>query len=64
MTSWRARWQAFRFPIDPEKQALLRARWESLPNELRTPHQLAARHHTHCVFTTGASYCSIRCTHC
>ncbi len=22
MTSWRARWKAFRFPIDPEKQAL------------------------------------------
>jgi hypothetical protein len=64
MTSWRARWQAFRFPIDPEKQALLRARWESLPNELRTPHQLAGRHLTHCGFTTGASYCSFRCTHC
>ena len=64
MTSWRARWKAFRFPIDPEKQALLRARWESLPNELRTPNQLAGRHLTHCGFTTGASYCSFRCTHC
>jgi hypothetical protein len=64
MTSWRARWKAFRFPIDPEKQALLRARWESLPNELRTPHQLAGRHLTHCGFTSGASYCSFRCTHC
>jgi hypothetical protein len=61
---WRARWNAFRFPIDPEKQALLRARWESLPNELRTPNQLAGRHLTHCGFTTGASYCSFRCTHC
>ncbi|MEO5718593.1 MAG: hypothetical protein ABIR29_08485 [Chthoniobacterales bacterium] len=61
---WRARWSAFRFPIDPEKQALLRQRWESLPNELRTPNQLAGRHLTHCGFTTGASYCSFRCTHC
>ena len=61
---WRARWNAFRFPINPEKQALLRARWESLPNELRTPNQLAGRHLTHCGFTTGASYCSFRCTHC
>ena len=62
--SWGARWNAFRFPIDAEKQALLRARWESLPNELRTPNQLAGRHLTHCGFTTAASYCSFRCTHC
>ena len=61
---WRARWNAFRFPINEEKQALLRARWDSLPNELRTPNQLAGRHLTHCGFTTGASYCSFRCTHC
>lgn len=61
---WRARWNAFRCPINPEKQALLRARWRSLPNELRTPNQLAGRHLTHCGFTTGASYCSFRCTHC
>jgi hypothetical protein len=61
---WRTRWNAFRHPIDPEKQALLRARWESLPNELRTPNQLAGRHLTHCGFITGASYCSFRCTHC
>ncbi|MEO8439321.1 MAG: hypothetical protein ABI540_03765 [Spartobacteria bacterium] len=62
--SWRARWHAFRHPIDPEKEALLRVRWESLPNELRTPNQLAGRHLTHCGFITGASYCSFRCTHC
>lgn len=61
---WRARWNAFRFPIDQEKQSLLRIRWKSLPNELRTLHQLAGRHLTHCGFTTGASYCSFRCTHC
>jgi hypothetical protein len=61
---WRARWSAFCSPIDREKQALLRERWDSLPNELRTPNQLAGRHLTHCGFTTGASYCSFRCTHC
>ncbi len=61
---WRARWNAFRFPMNPEKQALLRARWDSLPDALRTPNQLAGRHLTHCGFTTGASYCSFRCTHC
>ena len=61
---WGERWHAFRYPIDPEKQTLLRARWESLPNELRTPHQLAGRHLTHCGFITGASFCSFRCTHC
>ena len=61
---WRARWNAFRSPIDGEKQALLRERWNSLPNELRTPNQLAGRHLTHCGFTTGASYCSFHCTHC
>jgi hypothetical protein len=61
---WRARWNAFRFPINGEKQALLRERWNSLPSELRTPKQLAGRHLTHCGFTTGASYCSFHCTHC
>ena len=61
---WRARWNAFRFPINGEKQALLRERWNSLPSELRTPNQLAGRHLTHCGFTTGASYCSFHCTHC
>lgn len=63
-SSLRSRWAAFRYPIDPEKQALLRARWDSLPNELKTSNQLAGRHLTHCGFTTGASYCSFRCTHC
>ncbi|MBA2586726.1 MAG: hypothetical protein H0U99_09615 [Chthoniobacterales bacterium] len=61
---WRARWQAFVHPVDEEKQALLRARWDSLPDELRTPNQLSGRHLTHCGFTTGASYCSFHCTHC
>ena len=61
---WRARWQAFVRPVDGEKQALLRARWDSLPEELRTPNQVSGRHLTHCGFTTGASYCSFHCTHC
>ena len=61
---WRERWKAFCHPIDCEKQALLRARWNSLPNELRTPNQLAGRHLTHCGFISGASYCSFHCTHC
>lgn len=61
---WRRRWQAFWRPIDKEKRRLLRARWNSLPQELRTPNQLGGRHLTHCGFTTGASYCSFRCTHC
>jgi hypothetical protein len=61
---WRARWNAFRAPINPEKQNLLRERWESFPSELQTPNQISGRHLTHCGFTTGASYCSFHCTHC
>lgn len=61
---WRARWQAFRHPISGEKAQLLRARWNSLPTELKTPNQISGRHLTHCGFTTGASYCSFHCTHC
>ncbi|MBA3833337.1 MAG: radical SAM protein [Chthoniobacterales bacterium] len=61
---WRRRWQSFRHPINPEKQRLLRARWDSLPAELQTPNQISGRHLTHCGFTTGASYCSFHCTHC
>ena len=61
---WRARWGAFFHPIDPEKAALRRARWESLPPELQTGNQVSGKHLTHCGFITGASYCSFRCTHC
>jgi hypothetical protein len=61
---WRTRWQAFRHPIAGEKTELLRARWASLPPEIRTPNQISGRHLTHCGFTTGASYCSFHCTHC
>lgn len=51
-------------PLDPEKRAALAERWASLPNSLRTPSQVSGRQFTHCGFTTGASYCSFRCTHC
>src|SRR5688572_10898760 len=61
---WRARWNAFRHPIDPEKQKILNARWQSLPAELQTANQISGRHLTHCGFTLGASYCSFHCTHC
>ncbi|MEP6956130.1 MAG: radical SAM protein, partial [Chthoniobacterales bacterium] len=61
---WRSRWQAFLQPVNAEKQALLRARWASLPADLQTPTQVSGRHLTHCGFTTGASYCSFHCTHC
>lgn len=61
---WPARWSAFKRPVDPEKSALLRERWDSLPGELKTDGQISGRHLTHCGFTTGASYCSFHCTHC
>lgn len=61
---WCARRQAFIHPVNREKESLLRVRWASLPNELRTANQVSGRHLTHCGFTTGASYCSFHCTHC
>ncbi|MEA3210551.1 MAG: hypothetical protein QOE70_3608 [Chthoniobacter sp.] len=63
-SKWRARWQAFRRPIDPEKASVLASRWAELPAELRTDNQISGRHLTHCGFTLGASYCSFHCTHC
>jgi hypothetical protein len=61
---WQKRWQAFLHPINGEKGDILRERWNSLPDELRTPNQISGRHLTHCGFILGASYCSFRCTHC
>jgi len=58
------RLRAFLAPLNAEKRRILRARWESLPEELQTPHQISGRQFTHCGFTTGASYCSFHCTHC
>lgn len=63
-TKWQARWQAFRHPIQGEKNDLLKRRWESLPPELKLPNQISGQHLTHCGFTLGASYCSFHCTHC
>ena len=61
---WSNRWDAFRHPVNHEKAAMLRARWASLPEELRTANQISGRHLTHCGFTLGASFCSFHCTHC
>jgi hypothetical protein len=61
---WKARWSAFRNPIDGEKARVLRKRWDSLLPELQTPNQISGRHLTHCGFILGASYCSSHCTHC
>lgn len=61
---WSARVHAFLHPIDPGKRKVLAERWDGLPPELRTTSQVSGRQFTHCGFTTGASYCSFRCTHC
>lgn len=61
---WAARWQAFLRPLEGEKSRYLARRWDSLPEDLKTPNQISGRHLTHCGFTTGASYCSFHCTHC
>lgn len=63
-SGWRARAHAFLHPIDPGKRKALAERWAGLSPELRTPAQVSGRQFTHCGFTTGASYCSFRCTHC
>src|SRR5450631_498037 len=47
-TKWQARWQAFRHPIQGEKNDLLKRRWESLPPELKLPNQISGQHLTHC----------------
>lgn len=63
-SKWGARWRAFWNPIAGEKADVLKKRWASLPEELKTPNQVSGRHLTHCGFTLGASYCSFHCTHC
>lgn len=60
----RALWSILREPISEEKRALLRARWDSLPENLRTDWQVVGKHHVHCGYTLGPSYCSFGCTHC
>lgn len=51
-------------PISAEKRALLKARWQELPAELQVDWQVVGRHHVHCGYTLGPSYCSFGCTHC
>jgi hypothetical protein len=53
-----------RQPVGDEKKALLAARWEELPEELKTPWQVVGRQLVHCGYTMGAAYCSFGCTHC
>ncbi len=53
-----------REPIWAEKRALLEARWRELPAELQVDWQVVGRHHVHCGYTLGPSYCSFGCTHC
>ena len=51
-------------PISAEKRALLKARWQELPAELQVDWQVVGRHHVHCGYTLGPSFCSFGCTHC
>ena len=51
-------------PISAEKRDLLRARWQELPAELQVEWQVVGKHHVHCGYTLGPSYCSFGCTHC
>ena len=53
-----------REPIPAETRSLLRARWNELPNDLRTDLQVVGRHFVQCGYTLGAPYCSFGCTHC
>jgi hypothetical protein len=64
LSKWATRWQAFLHPLQGEKADYLKARWNELPESLKTPNQISGRHLTHCGFTTGASFCSFHCTHC
>ena len=53
-----------REPIPREMRALLAARWQELPEDLRTDWQVVGKHHVHCGYTLGPAYCSFGCTHC
>ncbi len=57
-------WDIVREPVSAEMRALLAARWQELPAELRTDWQVVGRHLTHCGYTMGPAYCSFGCTHC
>ncbi len=53
-----------REPVSAEKRLLLKARWQELPPELQVDWQVLGKHHVHCGYTLGPSYCSFGCTHC
>jgi len=57
-------WSGLLRPVPDEMRALLAARWDSLPVELKTESQVLGRNLVHCSFTSGAAYCSFGCTHC
>jgi hypothetical protein len=49
---------------DSETIALLKARWNSLPEYLKVGNQVVGQHWVQCAFTMGPSYCSFGCSHC
>ena len=51
-------------PISPERQSLIKSRWDSLSPDLKTDWQAVGKHLVHCGYTMGASHCSFSCTHC
>ncbi len=51
-------------PISLENKNLLQKRWQTLPEDLKTPKQVVGQHWVQCGFITGPSYCSFGCTHC
>ena len=52
-------------PVDPEVQAVLRRRWEELPDGVRTPAQSLGRHAVGCEGTHGVfPKCNLACTPC
>ncbi|MBO8202258.1 radical SAM domain-containing protein [Streptomyces smyrnaeus] len=52
-------------PVDPEFAAVLKRRWEELPETARTPGQLLGRHAVGCEGTHGVfPKCNLKCTPC
>jgi len=54
-----------RHPVDPETRQLLRHKWQQLPRNLRTPHQLYGRYDEGCGATVGVMpRCDFACRGC
>ncbi|MFT5260090.1 MAG: hypothetical protein ACI9J2_000674 [Saprospiraceae bacterium] len=51
-------------PVSNNKRALLKQRWNELPERLKQPNQMVGRHWVQCGYTLGPSYCSFGCSHC